>query len=105
MVRQRPEPARPDALAGEQARETGRGKLFLRLFLQNERREALAGCIEKLTPQDRDLLTRRFTQGASVQAIAAQFGRSADTVYKSLARIRRALFECVTRRLATEEQP
>jgi RNA polymerase sigma-70 factor (ECF subfamily) len=71
----------------------------------DDRRAALAGCIEKLNPQDRDLLTRRFSHGASIQAIAAQLGRSADTVYKTLARIRRALFACVTRRLETEDRP
>jgi RNA polymerase sigma-70 factor (ECF subfamily) len=71
----------------------------------DERREALAGCVEKLAPQDRDLLTQRFANGVSIQAIAARMGRSADAVYKAQARIRRALFECVTRRLAMEEQP
>jgi RNA polymerase sigma-70 factor (ECF subfamily) len=69
-----------------------------------ERREALAGCVARLAPGERDLLTRRYTHGASVETIAAQLGRSADAIYKSLARVRRALFECVTRRLASEEQ-
>src|SRR5688572_12018194 len=30
----------------------------------DERREALAGCIEKLSPRDRELLARRFAAGA-----------------------------------------
>jgi RNA polymerase sigma-70 factor (ECF subfamily) len=68
-----------------------------------DRREALASCIERLPARDRDLLARRFTQGASIQSIAAQVGRSADAVYKALARIRRGLFDCVTRRLTSEE--
>jgi RNA polymerase sigma-70 factor, ECF subfamily len=68
----------------------------------DERREALAGCVEKLSPRDRDLLARRFTEGASVESIAAGAGRSADSVYKALAKIRLALFDCVTRRLAAE---
>src|SRR5205807_8687623 len=33
----------------------------------DERREALTGCIEKLQPKDRDLLTRRFAPGATTQ--------------------------------------
>jgi RNA polymerase sigma-70 factor (ECF subfamily) len=69
----------------------------------DDRREALAGCVGKLAPHDRELLNRRFADGASVQAIAVEKGRSGDTVYKSLARIRRTLFDCVTRRLATKE--
>jgi RNA polymerase sigma-70 factor (ECF subfamily) len=70
----------------------------------DERREALAHCLEKLSPRDRDLLARRFTEGASVQSIAAGAGRSADSVYKALAKVRLALFECVTRRLAAEDR-
>jgi RNA polymerase sigma-70 factor (ECF subfamily) len=71
----------------------------------DERREALAECIAKLGPRDRDLLSRRFSDGATVQSTAAQVGRSADAVYKALARIRRALFDCVSHTLASEGQP
>jgi RNA polymerase sigma-70 factor (ECF subfamily) len=70
----------------------------------DDRREALAGCIEKLAPRERDLLARRFSEGASIASLAAQLGRSADAVYKSLARTRAALFDCVMRRLASEER-
>jgi RNA polymerase sigma-70 factor (ECF subfamily) len=66
----------------------------------DERREALAECIAKLSPADRDLLARRFAEGATVPSVAAGVGRSVDAVYKALARIRLALFECVTRALA-----
>jgi RNA polymerase sigma-70 factor (ECF subfamily) len=67
----------------------------------DERREALAGCLAKLSPRDRDLLARRFAEGATTQSTAAQVGRSVDAVYKALAKIRHGLFECVTRALAT----
>src|SRR5262245_51102448 len=66
----------------------------------DERREALAGCLDKLAYRDRDLLALRFAEGASVQSTAVRFNRSPDAVYKALARIRRALFDCVTRALA-----
>jgi RNA polymerase sigma-70 factor, ECF subfamily len=68
----------------------------------DERRAALAGCIEKLRPRDRDLLSRRFAEGATTQSTAVQVGRSVDAVYKALAKIRQALFDCVTRALAQE---
>lgn len=68
----------------------------------DERREALAGCIGKLRPRDRDLLSRRFAEQVDVAAIAKEIGRSADAVYKALAKIRQALFECVTRAIAPE---
>jgi RNA polymerase sigma-70 factor (ECF subfamily) len=68
------------------------------------RREALAGCIDKLNPRDRDLLARRFAEGATTRSTARQVGRSVEAVYKALAKIRQALFDCVTRTLAQEGQ-
>jgi RNA polymerase sigma-70 factor, ECF subfamily len=68
----------------------------------DERREALAGCLEKLGPRDRDLLSRRFAPGATTQSTAAEVGRSVDVIYKQLAKIRQALFDCVSRTLAGE---
>jgi RNA polymerase sigma-70 factor (ECF subfamily) len=65
----------------------------------DERREALADCIAKLGPSERDLLARRFAEGATTQSVAAQVGRSVDAVYKALAFIRKALFDCVSRAL------
>lgn len=66
----------------------------------DERREALAGCMEKLPARDRELLTRRFTEGATTQSTAESLGRSVDAVYKSLSKIRHVLFDCVHRTLA-----
>ena len=66
----------------------------------DERREALVGCLAKLGTRDRDLLGVRFADGATVQSTADQVGRSPDAVYKALARIRRALFDCVTHALS-----
>jgi RNA polymerase sigma-70 factor (ECF subfamily) len=68
----------------------------------DERREALAACLEKLPPRDQDVLSRRFAPGATTQSTAAAVGRSVDAVYKALARIRQALFDCVTRTLGQE---
>jgi RNA polymerase sigma-70 factor (ECF subfamily) len=67
-----------------------------------ERRTALARCIEKLRQRDRDLLVQRFAEGATTQSTAAQVGRSVEAVYKALSKIRQSLFDCVTRTLARE---
>jgi RNA polymerase sigma-70 factor, ECF subfamily len=67
----------------------------------DERRDALAGCLEKLRPRDRGLLVHRFAEGATIQTAAAHDGRSVEAVYKALAKIRQALFDCVSRTLAT----
>ena len=68
----------------------------------DERRTALAGCVAKLPAQDKDLLTRRFADGATTASTAESVRRSVDAVYKALAKIRQALFDCVTRTLAQE---
>jgi RNA polymerase sigma-70 factor (ECF subfamily) len=66
----------------------------------DERRAALACCLGKLGRVDRQLLEARFREGATVQSVAKRLGRSADGVYKSLARVRRALHDCVERTIA-----
>jgi RNA polymerase sigma-70 factor (ECF subfamily) len=66
------------------------------------RREALAGCIEKLAPRDRDLLALRFADGATTQSTSEQLGRSVDAVYKALAKIRENLMQCVQNTLTRE---
>jgi RNA polymerase sigma-70 factor (ECF subfamily) len=71
----------------------------------DDRREALAGCVEKLAPRDRDLLARRFADGATTQSTSEQVGRSVDAVYKALAKIRQSLSDCVQRALAREGRP
>jgi len=67
-----------------------------------DRREALAGCLGKLAESDRNLLARRFADGATTQSTADQVGRSVDAVYKSLAKLRQRLFECIQKTLARE---
>ncbi len=68
----------------------------------DDRREALAGCLEKLPTRDRDLLARRFADGATTQSTSDQVGRSVEAVYKALAKIRQTLFDCVQRTLDRE---
>jgi RNA polymerase sigma-70 factor (ECF subfamily) len=68
----------------------------------DDRREALAGCVERLPPRDRELLTRRFAAGATTQSTSEQLGRSVDAVYKALAKLREALLQCVQNTLTRE---
>ena len=71
----------------------------------DERGEALACCLGKLVPHDRALLSERLKDGATVHSAAEQLGRSVDAAYKALARIRKALHDCVARTLAAEGRP
>jgi RNA polymerase sigma-70 factor, ECF subfamily len=64
-----------------------------------ERSQILAGCVEKLQPEQRDLVERRYTHGQAIEQIAGQCGRTVEAVYRALSRIRHALHECVTRTL------
>jgi RNA polymerase sigma-70 factor, ECF subfamily len=64
------------------------------------RSDALELCLKKLPDRDRDLVTSRYSLGASIEEAAEQNGRSLDAAYKALARIRRVLYDCVSRRTA-----
>ncbi len=63
------------------------------------RREALASCLEKLTPRDRDLLDRRYEPGMTIKSLAAAVGRPVEGVYKALQRLHDGLYDCVDKTL------
>ena len=66
------------------------------------RRDALARCVEKLRQRDRELLEECYATATGVHEAAGRRGRSPQSVYNSLRRIRRGLFECVARTLQRE---
>ena len=65
----------------------------------SERHEALARCLQKLHPRDRDLLLTRYEPGAGVEEAAQRSGRSLEAAYKALGRLRKLLLDCVTQQL------
>jgi RNA polymerase sigma-70 factor (ECF subfamily) len=67
-------------------------------------RDRLAGCLKKLSDRDRTLIHLRYDEGSSVKRVAEQLGRSADSVYKSLGRVRRMLMSCIHRDTLAEER-
>ena len=67
------------------------------------RREALAKCTAKLRASDRKLLEECYDEATGVAAVAEREGRSPQSVYNSLRRIRRALFECIRRTMAQDQ--
>jgi RNA polymerase sigma-70 factor (ECF subfamily) len=70
-----------------------------------DRRDALARCVEKLRQRDRELLNECYGESSGVTEAADRRGRSPQSVYNSLRRIRRALFECISRTMAQESRP
>lgn len=66
----------------------------------DERHEALAICLKKLPPRDRELVLTRYEPGCGVAEAAERTGRSMDAAYKALNRLRKLLHDCVTNELA-----
>lgn len=61
--------------------------------------DALADCYAKLDADKRDMVDRMYRSGGTPKTVAAELGRSADSVYKALRRTHETLFECIQRRL------
>jgi RNA polymerase sigma-70 factor (ECF subfamily) len=80
----------------------------MRLTLDSElelRREALRHCVTKLRANDKQIVQKCYgSQAVSAKDVAAELGRPANTLYKALNRIRRALFECIERTLRANER-
>lgn len=74
-----------------------------RVDLLESRRDALRGCLKKLSETDRHLVDRCYGDSRqSFKTAAEELGRPINTVYKALNRIRRALYQCIERTLAVE---
>ncbi len=69
-----------------------------------ERRKALAGCMERLTPKDHELILHRYWSEGSLETLASDTGRSVGTLKARLFQLRTALRLCIRERL-TEALP
>jgi RNA polymerase sigma-70 factor, ECF subfamily len=58
--------------------------------------------MKKLRPRDQELLSACYDRSARIPEVARGWGRSSQSIHNSLRRIRRTLFECVSRSLAQE---
>jgi len=67
------------------------------------RQRALADCVEKLSPTDREMIRLRYEDGATAATIGERLSRSVHAIYKAMKRIRRTLYDCVGRTLAKEK--
>jgi len=68
--------------------------------LLEARRDAMLRCADKLSTVDRQLIKLRYAPGATVKDVARRLGRPANSVCKSLGRIRKALWDCINREMA-----
>jgi len=60
---------------------------------------ALDHCLNDLPVLDRKLICQRYHSGCPVDQLVEQLGTSRRTLFRNLDRIRRALYECINRRL------
>lgn len=63
--------------------------------LDGRRRQALSMCIQKLKPNDREIIRLRYESDSNGDQVAKQLGRPPNSVYQSLGRIRRTLMKCI----------
>ena len=68
----------------------------------DRRREALRECLKRLAERDRRMIAARYEPGGDPQRAAGASGRTLQAAYKALYRIRKALFDCVTLRVAED---
>ena len=59
--------------------------------------------LEKLRPQDRELLMHRYAKSGTLNEFAAQAGRSVGGLKVTLHRLRNALLECMQRQSRAQE--
>jgi RNA polymerase sigma-70 factor (ECF subfamily) len=65
--------------------------------------DALDHCLQSLPAESRQLLTWWYAEEWSIERIAQHIGRATAATYKTLARLRQRLLECIQRRLAGAE--
>jgi RNA polymerase sigma-70 factor (ECF subfamily) len=68
----------------------------------DDRAEALENCLERLSGKERAMLSSRYADGGSVNALAETEGRPARTIATQLFRIRQMLLDCVEHKLADQ---
>src|SRR5262249_49574877 len=64
-----------------------------------DRTQVLAGCVEKLPADQREMVRLRYGEGGTIEAAAERARRPVEATYRALSRIRHALHDCITRTL------
>jgi RNA polymerase sigma-70 factor, ECF subfamily len=69
------------------------------------RLQALEQCLQKLDRADQDLIMQRYQGSDNIEKLVERFQTSRRTLFRNLDRIRRLLFQCISRRLASGDIP
>ncbi|MEQ8849188.1 sigma-70 family RNA polymerase sigma factor [Botrimarina sp.] len=65
----------------------------------DEQETALRDCLDELSGRSRELLRRVYAKGEKIKDIATDLGTSADSMYKTVQRLRHGLRQCIEQRL------
>jgi RNA polymerase sigma-70 factor, ECF subfamily len=66
--------------------------------------EVLAECVNELPPADQQIVDLCYGGQDSIKAVAEKLERSPQTLYNSVSRIRRSLFDCIRLKLMREQK-
>lgn len=69
---------------------------------EDSRQFALQRCLQKLKPEQRQLIAERYEPGGCVNDMAERIGKSPKAVSESLRRIRKNLMTCIERAVSQE---
>lgn len=67
--------------------------------MTERQQEALQVCLKRLPDRQRDLVRRRYSEGASIKSVAKQLNIAANAVKQALFRARTNLIQCVQHRM------
>jgi RNA polymerase sigma-70 factor (ECF subfamily) len=68
------------------------------------RASVLENCLEKLADKDKKLIAKCYAPDRNYSEIASSEGRTLNSLYQAVSRIRKSLFECVERTVALESR-
>ena len=67
--------------------------------IESPRTEALANCLQKLSPKTNTMIELRYKEGLKPSAIAEKVGWTAEAVYVALSRTRSSLKSCIEKQI------
>lgn len=70
----------------------------------DDRQAALQSCLERLRGRDRELISSYYADSASARSVGERLEMPITTVYKTVDRIRKRLFDCIERRLSQDKR-
>lgn len=87
---------------GEALIETLAEERDLSAPILEEKRKILKGCMEKLNSKSQELVMQRYGREKTLDELAREQGRSANSLYMMMHRIRKQLIECVNKTMKKE---